>query len=124
MNGGRNPGTDGDFSALRPARVAFAVESRMVMQDVQACQLQPGQYPENCPAVFRMLLHQRVLILVQTSGLVQDRIGYAYLADIVQERGHFDVMQARLFDAHLLSNTDGPLGASRAVNPRAQVLRV
>jgi hypothetical protein len=54
-----------------------------------------------------MFFHERIFFRVETLRLAEDGIRDAYLTDVVQEGGNFQILQVRFFEAQSLSDLSG-----------------
>src|SRR5712691_8315201 len=117
-------GADRDLRAGEARGVARAVDVLVMMEHEQARPLELREQPDNRPAVLRVLLHQRPLLVGEPGGTLQHRVGNPHLADVVQQRGQFDVTQAFPTDAEVPRHADAPLGEPRAVEAGVQILEI
>src|SRR5882757_611225 len=119
-----NSRNDGDFRLFQTSGIPLTVESFMVMQNVERGALKPREHAQHRPAILRMLLHQRVFVGFQFSGLSEDGVGNANFSDIVKQRGNLQVLQHRLFESEFLADAHAPFRQARAVYAGVEVLEV
>jgi len=81
-------------------------------------------FTQDQPAVFGVPLHQRVFFVVEFRGFAQDGVGYPDFADVVQQRGYFQILEHRLVETELLADAETPLSQARAVDANVQILQV
>jgi hypothetical protein len=80
-----------DVLAGEPVRVAAAVPALVLVADRRGHVAQAGQRSQDPLADDRVLAHEHPLVGGQRTGLVEDLVGDADLADVVQERDRLDL---------------------------------
>src|SRR5437763_10115382 len=109
--------------ACAPAlRVAGAVEALVVVEDPERLRRHLGG-DEDRVADVDVLGHRRLLVRLQRTRLLQDRVGDADLADVVQEAGHAQALQVLARYAEPLANRYAELGHRLRGASRAALLR-
>src|SRR3989442_7516598 len=115
---------DGNLGGLQTGGIAGAVEVFVVMEDVQSGALKARQHTQHGPAIFGMLLHQGVFLRVELRWLAQNRIRNPHFADVMQERGNFQILKLFLLEAEFLAHTHAPFGETRAVDAGVEILQI
>ena len=96
-----------------------------MVENHQTGALEPRDFAQHQPAVFRMLFHERVFFIGEAGRLVENGVGDSDLADVMQEGGDFDVGQGTtLVQAELPGYMQRPLGETRAVDSSVEILQV
>ena len=113
-----------DLISLQSPRIAGAIVALVVMQYVETCSLETRKEPSHRPAVFGVLLHERVLFYGKTTRLSQDRVGNSDLPDVMEQRGNFNILEDAFFHAELLSDAHGPFGKPGTVVSGVEVLQI
>src|ERR1700732_3417830 len=96
----------------------------MVMQNKETRPFESRQVPKHGPAVSRMALYDRKLLLGQPARLVENAVRNADLADIVEKCGDFEVLKRRFFQAKLLPNAHAPFRKARAMHTGVEILQI
>ena len=110
-----NSGADGNLLAAEAARIAGAVEAFLVRQHDFCRFLEEGNAFQHGETDFAVLAHHVTLFGGQGTGLAQDAIWNAHLANVVEECAARDVTQQAFIHAHGARNRDGESGDALAV---------
>src|SRR6185437_1150051 len=94
------------------------------MQGVQARVFQTRKKSKDRPTVLRMPVDDRALFLREGCLLLQNRVGYPDLSDVVQQRGYFNLIKVRFRNIELAGHTNCPLRQPGAMHTRADVLQI
>ena len=105
---GDDPAAERDRVPAETTRIAFAVESLVMLDDRVGPRPEPPQDRRGDLRTFdRMSLHQSPFVIVQGSWLVQDRGRDGELADVVHERGPSQAVSVVLGELELLTEEVG-----------------
>jgi hypothetical protein len=118
-----DPRLERDLLARQRVRVAATVGALVVVEDPARLLGQVGR-GDDVVAELAMRLHRRVLVVRQRARLLQDPVGHADLADVVQQPGEAYLGDTRRRQAELGRHQRAQLGDGLAVVARARVLRV
>src|SRR3989442_9046810 len=116
--------TDGDFIFLQLTWVARPIIGFVVMQNEEARPLQAGKKADHSPAIFRVLLHEGVLIRSQATWLFENGVRHSNLADVVKQRGHPDIPENAVFQSKLLGDAYTPFRQPGAVVSGVEVFQI
>ena len=100
VGGEDDPRLEGDGVAGEAVRVAAAVEALVVVAHPVRLERHVGGLDDVEPEQ-RVALHHLVLVVGEPAGLVEDRVGHADLADVVQQAGQPHARQAVALEAEL-----------------------
>src|SRR5262249_49966891 len=73
---------------------------------------------------FRMALHDFVFFVGQPAGLVENVVGNAHLADVVQQGPHLEAVHVAFRNAEAARDQKSPLRQARAVEARVQIPQI
>src|SRR5216684_2469966 len=94
------------------------------MENIEGRAFETGEHAQHSPAVLGMFFHERILFGVETSGLAEDGIRDTYFADVVQERGNFEILKLGFFEAQFLADAHTPFRQPGAVDAGIQILEI
>jgi hypothetical protein len=113
-----------DFSAPKGGGIALAVEGLMMMENIEGRALEAGEHAQNGPAVFGMFFHQGIFVRVETTGLAENRVRDTDFTDVVEERGHFEILKLGFLEAEFLANAHAPFREASAVHSGIEILEI
>ena len=114
----------GNFRVLEAGGIAFAIEGFMVVENIERRAFEAGEHAQNGPAIFGVLFHEVVFIRVEAPGLAEDGVRNAHFADIVKERGHFEILKLGFLKAEFLADTHSPFREASAVDAGVEILEI
>ena len=91
VGNGKDPGAVRDGFTLEPPRIARTVEMLMVTPDDLGGLGKVPDVPDYAVTDLRVFAHHRLLVGVKRPGLVQDGVGHADLAYIMEQRAAVEV---------------------------------
>ena len=95
-----------------------------MMENIESRAFKAREHAQDSPAVFRVLLHERVFFRFETPRLAEDGIRDAYFTYVVQERGDFQILQRGFFQAQFQSDAHTPFRQPGAVHAGVEVFQV
>jgi len=117
-------GDEGNVAALQAGGIAGAIHAFVMVQGVEAGFFESGKEAKDRPAVFGMAIDESAFFGRERSGFFQDGVGDADLADVVEERGDFNLIKALFRDVHFAGDTQRPLREAGAVDSGVDVFQV
>src|SRR2546423_654803 len=114
---------DRDLVPAQPIRVASAVDPLMQVADPRG-ELRHARAGDDRAAELRMPAHDGDLLPRQATRLQEDGVADPDLADVVEERGHANLLDALLAQAHRRGERRGVEGDALGVHVRVRVARV
>src|ERR1700684_1620243 len=94
------------------------------MQDVEAGLFQALEFADGGPSKLRMTFHDFVFFVGEAAGLIEDAVGNADLADVVQQRAHLESVHVAFGNAEAARNEKAPLRQARAVEAGVQISQI
>jgi hypothetical protein len=112
------------FGALKAGGIAFAIEGLMVVENIEGRPFETGEHAQNGPAIFGMFFHQGIFVRVETTGLSENCVRDADFTDVVEERGHFEILKLGFLEAEFLTDAHAPFREASAVYSGVEVLEI
>ena len=117
-----NPSLDGYGFTDQAVWIAAAIHALVVIEHSEELTLEVPSPPQDAHANFRVSFHHLPFRSVQRTVLVQDRIGDAELADVVEEAGAGKSSLLGCFHAQFPADLDAELGDPAIVSLGLTVL--
>jgi len=121
---GGHPGLQWDPLAGQPVGIAAPVPPLVVVAHDRQCSTQRRGLSHDLPPRHRVLLDPDPLLGGERTRLVQDGVGGADLADVVQHRALCQLSQLCRAEPHLLTESDGILRDAGRVSVGVLVLEL
>ena len=102
-----DPGELRDLVADQAVRIARAVVPLVVVANDRQLRGELRDRRDDLGAEHRMGVHHHPLVARQPVLLLEDAVGHADLADVVEEAAPLEGLELRLRDVHLLADVDG-----------------
>ena len=94
------------------------------MQNIESRALEAREHAQHSPAVLGVFFHERELFRVERLRLAENGIRDAHFADVVQERGNFEILKFGFFQAQFPSDAHTPFRQPGAVHAGIQVFQI
>jgi len=85
--------TTGISVSLESRRISLAIEGLVMVKNIKSARSKPGSMRNTAQPYSGCFFINAVFVRIKASRLAENRIGNAHFADVVQERGNFQVLQ-------------------------------
>ena len=112
------------FGVLQACGIALAIERFVMMENIESRALEAGEHAQNGPSIFGMFFHQGVFVRIEAIGFAENGIGDTHFADVVKERGHFEILKFGFLQAEFLADAHAPFRQAGAVHSCGEVFKI